>query len=167
MARTWKTSRSTAPPPSRSGRTTSSSPAPRDNAWPSPGPSGAGSRLASWISPRGGSRRLSLSLAILTFLLPVVLWAASTFPPATETRLPARDALDASKVALLSGRPEQAYRLLLLAQPSLGDDAEWLEAAAKVYLALDRQGLEAGAYLRLATHQPAAAARAKAILERT
>jgi hypothetical protein len=70
-------------------------------------------------------------------------------------------------VALLAGRPEQAYRLLLLAQPALGTDPEWLEAATRIYLALDKPGLEAQAYLRLASGNPAAAARAEALLERT
>ena len=70
-------------------------------------------------------------------------------------------------MALLAGRPEQAYRLLLLAQPALGTDPEWLEAATRVYLALDRPGLEAQAFLKLAPGNPAAAARAEALLERT
>jgi sugar lactone lactonase YvrE len=97
----------------------------------------------------------------------VLLWASATFPPAPDNRLPPRDALDASKVALLAGRPEQAYRLLLIAQPAFGADPEWFEAAARVYLALDRPGLEAQAFLALAPGNPLAAARANALLERT
>ncbi len=100
-------------------------------------------------------------------LLPALLWPASTYPPAPDDRLAPQDALDASKVALFAGRPEQAYRLLLLARPALGDDPAWLDVAARVYLALDRPGLEAQAFLKLAPSDPSAAARVKALLERT
>jgi len=49
----------------------------------------------------------------------------------------------------------------------MANDPDWLEAATRVYLALDRPGQEAEAYLQLGRAHPEAMARAMAILERT
>ncbi len=93
--------------------------------------------------------------------------AASTYPPQPEGRLPPRECLEASRLALYSGRPDQAYRLLLLAQPDLGGEARWLDLASRVFLALDRPGRVAETYVHMAPGNPPALAAAKAILDRT
>lgn len=91
--------------------------------------------------------------------------AASTFPPPPDGRLPAREALEASRVALFSGRPDQAYRLLLLAQPDLGATPDWLDLASRVYLALDRPGRIAEVFMEWPA-DPASSAKMRAALER-
>ena len=48
------------------------------------------------------------------------------------------EALDTARVALFSGHADQAYRLLMTAQPEMGNNPQWLDLAARVYLALDR-----------------------------
>lgn len=97
---------------------------------------------------------------------PASIEAASTFPPAPDRRLPARESLEASRVALFSGRPEQAYRLLLLAQPDLGGTSDWLDLASRVYLALDRPGRIAEIYLQMVPADPSAPLQLRAVLDR-
>jgi hypothetical protein len=97
---------------------------------------------------------------------PVSIEAASTFPPAPDRRLPARESLEASRVALFSGRPDQAYRLLLLAQPDLGSTFDWLDLASRVYLALDRPGRIAEVYFQAGSADPGAPSKMRAVLDR-
>lgn len=92
--------------------------------------------------------------------------AISTYPPNPEDRPVPREALDTARVALFAGRPDQAYRLLLLAQPELGGKPEWLDLAARVYLALDRPLRQAECYASLGAADPRSVARVRAILER-
>jgi len=92
--------------------------------------------------------------------------SASTYPPQPDSRLPARESLDASRVALFAGRQDQAYRLLLLAEPDLEKDPAWLDLATRVYLALDRPGRIAEILLKMVPSDPTATARARAVLER-
>lgn len=69
-------------------------------------------------------------------------------------------------MALSSGRPDQAYRLLLLAQPDLGATPDWLDLASRVYLALDRPGRIAEVFMEWGSTDPAAPAKMRAALER-
>jgi hypothetical protein len=80
--------------------------------------------------------------------------------------LPARESLEASRVALFSGRPDQSYRLLLLAQPDLGGTPEWLDLASRVYLALDRPGRIAEVYLQWGAADPSAPSKLRTIVDR-
>lgn len=92
--------------------------------------------------------------------------AASTYPPQPEGRLPAKESMDASRLALFSGRHDQAYRLLLLAEPDMAKNPAWLDLASRVYLALDRPGRVAELFLRMAPTDPTALAKARATTER-
>jgi hypothetical protein len=69
-------------------------------------------------------------------------------------------------VALFSGKPDQAYRLLLLAQPDLGSTSDWLDLASRVYLALDRPSRVAEAYLQMGAADPGVASKLRAVLDR-
>ena len=69
-------------------------------------------------------------------------------------------------MALFSGRPDQAYRLLLLAQPDLGGTSDWLDLASRVYLALDRPGRIAEVYLQMGPTDPSAPSQVRAVLDR-
>ncbi len=71
-----------------------------------------------------------------------------------------------ARVALFAGHPDQAYRLLLAAQPQLGRSPEWLDLAARVFLALDRPLRMAECYAALAPTDALAMAKVKAILSR-
>ena len=99
-------------------------------------------------------------------LQPAAARAASTFPPAPDQRLPARESLEASRVALLSGKPDQAYRLMLLAQPDLGGTPDWLDLASRVYLALDRPGRIAETFMESGSADPVSQSRMRAVLDR-
>ena len=74
--------------------------------------------------------------------------------------------METARVALFAGRPDQAYRLLLLAQPELGHDPGWLDLAARIYLALDRPLRQAECYADLGAGDPRSLAKVSAILER-
>lgn len=92
--------------------------------------------------------------------------AISTFPPSPEDLKPAADLLAACRVALFSGRAEQAYRLLLTAAPSGPPGAEWLEASIRVHVGLDRPLQAAEALSGLAQSDPKARERLKVLWER-
>jgi hypothetical protein len=92
--------------------------------------------------------------------------AIATYPPNPEDRPVPREALETARVALFSGRPDQAYRLLLLAQPELGRDPAWLDLAARIYLALDRPLRQAECYADLGAKSQEPLAKVVAILER-
>lgn len=92
--------------------------------------------------------------------------AISTYPPAPEDRPLASEVLPTARVALFAGHPDQAYRLLLAAQPKMGRTPEWLDLAARVFLALDRPLRMAECYVALAPSDPLAEAKVKAILSR-
>jgi hypothetical protein len=91
----------------------------------------------------------------------------STYPPQPESRVQPGEVLDTARVALFSGHADQAYRLLMTAQPEMAGDPEWLDLAARVYLALDRPLRMAECLLPAAeTRDPEALSRVKAILSR-
>ena len=90
----------------------------------------------------------------------------TTYPPSPEDRPAAKEALATARVALFAGRTDQAYRLLLTAQPDLGQTPEFLELAARVYLALDRPLRMADCYLALSKKDASAAQKVRAVLTR-
>lgn len=102
-------------------------------------------------------------MLLLSTLPPLAL---STYPPSPEDRRPDLDLLSASRVALYSGRAEQAYRLLLTARPEGAPGPDWLDAAARVYVGLDRPLLAAEALMELGLSDAGARERAVALLER-
>lgn len=111
-------------------------------------------------------RTLSLILLVVLSTLGQGSEAISTYPPSPEDRPLASEVLSTARVALFAGHPDQAYRLLLAAQPRMGRTPEWLDLAARVFLALDRPVREAECFVALGPSDPLAAAKVKAILSR-
>lgn len=72
---------------------------------------------------------------------------------------------EAARIALYSGRPEQAYRLVVTAMPHLSKDAAFMALAAKVGIALDRP-IQAAGYLAAAPPSPRTALEIRALLQR-
>jgi hypothetical protein len=69
---------------------------------------------------------------------PAVHPAIPTFPPPPDERPRAQEALASAALSLYAGRPEEAYRHILEAEPALAGDAEWRHMAALVNIAMDR-----------------------------
>jgi hypothetical protein len=76
------------------------------------------------------------------------------------------EALATARVALFAGHVDQAYRLLLAAEPDRGQTPEFLDLAARVYLALDRPLRMAECYQEMAGSDPKATEKVRAILAR-
>lgn len=89
-----------------------------------------------------------------------------TFPPRPDSAASARDLVGAAGAALYSGRPDQAYRLLMTASPQMKTDTDFLDLAARVYLALDRPMRAAEACAGLVKTEPDASDKVRALLQR-
>lgn len=89
-----------------------------------------------------------------------------TFPPRQDVELSVKDMAGAANAALYSGRPDQAYRLLMTAEPQAGDGRDFLDLCARVYIALHRPMRAAECYAKLLDNEPDDGARVRALLQR-
>lgn|GEM_PF-1441316 len=102
-------------------------------------------------------------LAVL--LVCVGLNAVSTFPPEPGTESGAASMLGAAEVALYSGKPERAYRLLKTAMGTKKADERTLELEAAIYVGMDMPLRAADCYSRLHGNRTAST-RLRAIIQR-
>ncbi len=92
--------------------------------------------------------------------------AIPTFPPQPGERPEPQEALSSAALSLYAGRPEQAYRHILEAEPALALDGQWLHLAALVNIALDRPEEALGYLAESLGSRPDAADMALVLLQR-
>lgn len=115
------------------------------------------------------ARFLCLSVLIACAARPLAVRAegpVQTFPPRQDSGVSVKDLTGAANAALYSGRPDQAYRLLVTAAPQLDDQGPFLDLCARVYLALQRPMRAAECYAKLHNGDSEASEKVRALLQR-